>query len=390
MSLDDLFSVRSSANANASQIRNLKAIQISIASPENIREWSYGEVKKPETINYRTFKPERDGLFCAKIFGPVKDYECNCGKYKRMKHRGIVCEKCGVEVIASKVRRERMGHIELAAPVAHIWFLKTLPSKIGTLLDMTMADLEKVLYFDSYIVLDPGSTNLQKMQVISEDQYLQIIDHFGEDALTVGMGAESIRGLLEELNLEELKVMLREESQTTKSQTKKKKLTKRLKVVEAFLESGNRPEWMILEVIPVIPPELRPLVPLDGGRFATSDLNALYRRVINRNNRLKRLIQLTRHHHPQRKAHAPGSRGRAVRQRPPRPRHRGHQRTSPEVPVRHDQGQAGPLPSEPARQARGLLRPFRHRRGPVPEAPSVRPAQEDGPRTLQALHLFRT
>ena len=292
MSLDDLFSVRSSANANASQIRNLKAIQISIASPENIREWSYGEVKKPETINYRTFKPERDGLFCAKIFGPVKDYECNCGKYKRMKHRGIVCEKCGVEVIASKVRRERMGHIELAAPVAHIWFLKTLPSKIGTLLDMTMADLEKVLYFDSYIVLDPGSTNLQKMQVISEDQYLQIIDHFGEDALTVGMGAESIRGLLEELNLEEIKVLLREESQTTKSQTKKKKLTKRLKVVEAFLESGNRPEWMILEVIPVIPPELRPLVPLDGGRFATSDLNDLYRRVINRNNRLKRLMEL--------------------------------------------------------------------------------------------------
>ena len=292
MSLDDLFSVRSSANANASQIRNLKAIQISIASPENIREWSYGEVKKPETINYRTFKPERDGLFCAKIFGPVKDYECNCGKYKRMKHRGIVCEKCGVEVIASKVRRERMGHIELAAPVAHIWFLKTLPSKIGTLLDMTMADLEKVLYFDSYIVLDPGSTNLQKMQVISEDQYLQIIDHFGEDALNVGMGAESIRGLLEELNLEEIKVLLREESQTTKSQTKKKKLTKRLKVVEAFLESGNRPEWMILEVIPVIPPELRPLVPLDGGRFATSDLNDLYRRVINRNNRLKRLMEL--------------------------------------------------------------------------------------------------
>ena len=293
MSLDELFTVRSTAaSANAAQIRNLKAIQISIASPENIREWSYGEVKKPETINYRTFKPERDGLFCAKIFGPVKDYECNCGKYKRMKHRGIVCEKCGVEVIASKVRRERMGHIELAAPVAHIWFLKTLPSKIGTLLDMTMADLEKVLYFDSYIVLDPGSTNLQKMQVVSEDQYLQIIDHFGEDALTVGMGAESIRGLLEELNLDELKVQLREESQTTKSQTKKKKLTKRLKIVEAFLESGNRPEWMIMEVIPVIPPELRPLVPLDGGRFATSDLNDLYRRVINRNNRLKRLMEL--------------------------------------------------------------------------------------------------
>ncbi len=292
MSLDELFSMRSAATTNASGIRNLQAIQISIASPENIREWSYGEVKKPETINYRTFKPERDGLFCAKIFGPVKDYECNCGKYKRMKHRGIVCEKCGVEVIASKVRRERMGHIELAAPVAHIWFLKTLPSKIGTLLDMTMADLEKVLYFDSYIVLDPGSTNLTRMQVISEDQYLQIIEHFGEDALTVGMGAESVRGLLEELNLERLRTELREESQTTKSQTKKKKLTKRLKIVEAFIESDNRPEWMILEVVPVIPPELRPLVPLDGGRFATSDLNDLYRRVINRNNRLKRLMEL--------------------------------------------------------------------------------------------------
>jgi len=291
MTLDDLFTVRGSS-ANVANIRNLKAIQISIAAPESIREWSYGEVKKPETINYRTFKPERDGLFCAKIFGPVKDYECNCGKYKRMKHRGIVCEKCGVEVIASKVRRERMGHIELAAPVAHIWFLKTLPSKIGTLLDMTMADLEKVLYFDSYIVLDPGSTNLAKMQVISEDQYLQVIDHYGEDALVVGMGAEAVRSLLEELNLEELRAMLREESQATKSQTKKKKLTKRLKIVEAFLESANKPEWMVMEVIPVIPPELRPLVPLDGGRFATSDLNDLYRRVINRNNRLKRLMEL--------------------------------------------------------------------------------------------------
>ena len=292
MSLDDLFTARG-ASTNVTNIRNLKAIQISIASPEAIREWSYGEVKKPETINYRTFKPERDGLFCAKIFGPVKDYECNCGKYKRMKHRGIVCEKCGVEVIASKVRRERMGHIELAAPVAHIWFLKTLPSKIGTLLDMTMADLEKVLYFDSYIVLDPGQTNLQKRQVISEDQYLQILDHYGtDDVLTVGMGAEAVRSLLEELELEKLRAELREEGESTKSQTKKKKITKRLKIVEAFLESDNKPEWMIMEVIPVIPPELRPLVPLDGGRFATSDLNDLYRRVINRNNRLKRLMEL--------------------------------------------------------------------------------------------------
>lgn len=293
MSLDDLFTVRNTAaTGSVTNIRNLKAIQITIASPENIREWSYGEVKKPETINYRTFKPERDGLFCAKIFGPVKDYECNCGKYKRMKHRGIVCEKCGVEVIASKVRRERMGHIELAAPVAHIWFLKTLPSKIGTLLDMTMAELEKVLYFDSYVVLDPGQTNFTRMQVISEDQYLQAMDRYNDDGLKVGMGAEAVRGLLEELDLEKLRVELREESQTTKSQTKKKKLTKRLKIVEAFLESNNKPEWMIMEVIPVIPPDLRPLVPLDGGRFATSDLNDLYRRVINRNNRLKRLKEL--------------------------------------------------------------------------------------------------
>ncbi len=292
MSLDELFTMRGTPSIGGIAGRNLKAIQISIASPEKIREWSYGEVKKPETINYRTFKPERDGLFCAKIFGPVKDYECNCGKYKRMKHRGIVCEKCGVEVIASKVRRERMGHIELAAPVAHIWFLKTLPSKIGTLLDITMADLEKVLYFDSYIVLDPGETNLKRLQVLSEDQYLQVIDHYGEDAVEVGMGAETVRKLLEALNLEELRASLREESATTRSQTKKKKITKRLKIVEAFLESGNKPEWMIMEVIPVIPPELRPLVPLDGGRFATSDLNDLYRRVINRNNRLKRLLEL--------------------------------------------------------------------------------------------------
>ncbi len=291
MTLDDLFTLRGAPN-QAAQGRNLKAIQISIAAPETIREWSFGEVKKPETINYRTFKPERDGLFCAKIFGPVKDYECNCGKYKRMKHRGIVCEKCGVEVIASKVRRERMGHIELAAPVAHIWFLKTLPSKIGTLLDITMADLEKVLYFDSFIVLDPGETPLKTHQVVSEDQYFQVIDHFGEDALKVGMGAETVRNMLEALDLPTLRADLREESQTTKSQTKKKKITKRLKIVEAFLESGNKPEWMIMEVIPIIPPELRPLVPLDGGRFATSDLNDLYRRVINRNNRLKRLLEL--------------------------------------------------------------------------------------------------
>ncbi len=291
MSLDDLFTPSGTAGS-AQTIKGLKSIQISIASPEKVREWSSGEVKKPETINYRTFKPERDGLFCAKIFGPVKDYECNCGKYKRMKHRGIVCEKCGVEVITAKVRRERMGHIDLAAPVAHIWFLKTLPSKIGTLLDITMADLEKVLYFDSYIVLDPGETSLTKLQIVSEDQYIQILEHFGEDSCEVGMGAETVRKLLQEIDLDMLRVTLREEAVATRSQTKKKKITKRLKIVEAFLESGNKPEWMILEVVPVIPPELRPLVPLDGGRFATSDLNDLYRRVINRNNRLKRLLDL--------------------------------------------------------------------------------------------------
>jgi DNA-directed RNA polymerase subunit beta' len=291
MTLDDLFTLRGSGDINIKS-QDLKGIQISIASPEMIREWSFGEVKKPETINYRTFKPERDGLFCAKIFGPVKDYECNCGKYKRMKHRGIVCEKCGVEVIPSKVRRERMGHIDLATPVAHIWFLKSMPSKIASLLDMTMADLEKVLYFDSYIVLDPGQTNVTKNQILAEEQYLQIIEHYGEDALRVGMGAEAVKELLEALDLEKLRDVLKEESLSTRSQTKKKKLAKRLKIVEGFIDSGNKPEWMIMEVIPVIPPELRPLVPLDGGRFATSDLNDLYRRVINRNNRLKRLLEL--------------------------------------------------------------------------------------------------
>ncbi|MCD6486287.1 MAG: DNA-directed RNA polymerase subunit beta' [Syntrophobacterales bacterium] len=268
------------------------AIKVSLASPESIISWSRGEVKKPETINYRTFKPERDGLFCAKIFGPVKDYECLCGRYKRMKHRGMVCEKCGVEVIQSKVRRERMGHIVLAAPVAHIWFLKSLPSRIGNVLDLTLKELERVLYFESWIVLDPKDTRLKKKELLSEDQYLEALDEYGEDAFEAGIGAESIRKLLEEVNLEELDNELRVELKGATSVTKKTKLTKRLKVVEALKKSGNRPEWMTLTVIPVIPPDLRPLVPLDGGRFATSDLNDLYRRVINRNNRLKRLLEL--------------------------------------------------------------------------------------------------
>ena len=267
-------------------------IRISLASPEKIRSWSYGEIKKPETINYRTFKPERDGLFCARIFGPIKDYECLCGKYKRMKYKGIICEKCGVEVTLSKVRRERMGHIELAAPVAHIWFMKSLPSRIGLLLDMTLKDLERVLYFENYVVVEPGMTPLQRLELLSEDQFQQSLEEFGEDSFRAGIGAEAIREVLTTIDLEELKEELRVDLKETGSEAKRKKFVKRLKLVESFITSGARPEWMILEVIPVIPPELRPLVPLDGGRFATSDLNDLYRRVINRNNRLKRLIEL--------------------------------------------------------------------------------------------------
>ncbi|MGA8292728.1 MAG: DNA-directed RNA polymerase subunit beta' [Rhodoplanes sp.] len=267
-------------------------IRISIASPEKILSWSYGEIKKPETINYRTFKPERDGLFCARIFGPIKDYECLCGKYKRMKYKGIICEKCGVEVTLSRVRRERMGHIELAAPVAHIWFLKSLPSRIGLLLDMTLKDLERILYFEYYVVLEPGLTPLQHRALLSEEEYLRAQDEYGADSFTAMIGAEAIREMLKGLDLEKLAVDLRKEIAESTSDLKPKKLAKRLKLIEAFLTSGNRPEWMVLTVVPVIPPDLRPLVPLDGGRFATSDLNDLYRRVINRNNRLKRLIEL--------------------------------------------------------------------------------------------------
>ena len=267
-------------------------IRISIASPERIHSWSYGEIKKPETINYRTFKPERDGLFCARIFGPIKDYECLCGKYKRMKYRGIICEKCGVEVTLSKVRRDRMGHIELASPVAHIWFLKSLPSRIGLLLDMTLKDLERILYFENYVVIEPGLTPLKQHQLLSEEDYLQAQDDYGEDQFTASIGAEALRTILSAIELGEEREKLRGELRETNSEARRKKLVKRLKLVEAFIDSNSRPEWMILEVVPVIPPELRPLVPLDGGRFATSDLNDLYRRVINRNNRLKRLIEL--------------------------------------------------------------------------------------------------
>ena len=267
-------------------------IRISIASPEKILSWSFGEIKKPETINYRTFKPERDGLFCARIFGPIKDYECLCGKYKRMKYKGVICEKCGVEVTLSRVRRERMGHIELAAPVAHIWFLKSLPSRIGLLLDMTLKDLEAILYFEKYVVLETGLTPLKDRQLLTEEEYLHAQDEYGEDAFTAQIGAEAIQSMLRGLDLEKMAADIRVEISEATTELKPKKLAKRLKIVEAFIDSGNKPDWMIMTVVPVIPPDLRPLVPLDGGRFATSDLNDLYRRVINRNNRLKRLIEL--------------------------------------------------------------------------------------------------
>ena len=271
---------------------SFSAVKIGLASPKKILEWSFGEVKKPETINYRTFKPERDGLFCAKIFGPVKDYECNCGKYKRMKHRGIVCEKCGVEVIQAKVRRDRLGHINLATPVAHIWFLKSLPSRIGNLLDITLKNLERVLYCVAYVVLDPGETDKEPGEILSEEQYEELLDQFGDEALEVGMGADAIRELLESIDVESLSAELRVAMKEARSEAKRKKIAKRLKVAESFRDSGNEPAWMVLTTVPVLPPDLRPLVPLDGGRFATSDLNDLYRRVINRNNRLKRLLEL--------------------------------------------------------------------------------------------------
>ncbi|MDP3559636.1 MAG: DNA-directed RNA polymerase subunit beta', partial [Legionellaceae bacterium] len=274
------------------QHEEFDSIKIALASPELIRSWSYGEVKKPETINYRTFKPERDGLFCAKIFGPIKDYECLCGKYKRLKHRGVICEKCGVELALTKVRRERMGHIELASPVAHIWFLKSLPSRIGLLLDMTLRDIERVLYFEAFVVVDPGMTDLERGQLLNDEVYLEAMEQYG-DEFDARMGAEAIRDLLKQIDLKDEILRLRESLPATNSETKIKKITKRLKLLEAFYESGNRPEWMIMDVLPVLPPDLRPLVPLDGGRFATSDLNDLYRRVINRNNRLKRLLELS-------------------------------------------------------------------------------------------------
>ena len=285
--LSDLFK-----SSEISEAQNFNSIKITLASPEKIKSWTFGEIKKPETINYRTFRPEKDGLFCARIFGPIKDYECLCGKYKRMKFRGIICEKCGVEVTKSNVRRERMGHINLATPVAHIWFLKSLPSRISLVVDMKLKEVERVLYFENFIVIEPGLTNLKKNQLLGEEELIKYQDEYGEEAFTAGIGAEAILEILKSINLEEERDLLIKNIKETKSKVNEERSIKRLKLIESFIETGNKPEWMILTTVPVIPPELRPLVPLDGGRFATSDLNDLYRRVINRNNRLSRLIEL--------------------------------------------------------------------------------------------------
>ena len=369
---------------------SFSAIRISLASPEKIREWSHGEVKKPETINYRTFKPERDGLFCAKIFGPVKDYECNCGKYKRMKHRGVVCEKCGVEVIQSKVRRERLGHIDLATPVAHIWFLKSLPSRIGNLLDITLKDLEKVLYCEAYVVVDPKETGLQRGELLTEERYIKADRGVRRRGLRRRHGRRGDpRAAASTSTSTRSSEQLRAEMKEATSEAKRKKLAKRLKVVEAFRESGNKPEWMMLEVIPVIPPDLRPLVPLDGGRFATSrpERPLPPRHQPQQPAEAAAGAERSRDHHPQREADAAGGGRRPVRQRPSRQDHHRPEQAPAEVAVRHAQGQAGPVPPEPARQARRLLGPFGHRRRPRAEAAPVRPAEEDGARALQAVHL---
>ena len=345
------------------EIQDFDSIRIRLASPEQILAWSYGEVKKPETINYRTLRPEKDGLFCERIFGTTKEWECYCGKFKSIRYKGMVCDRCGVEVTSTKVRRERMGHITLASPVSHIWYYRSVPSRMSLLLDISRTNLQSILYYEKYVVTDPGDTDLKLKQLLTEDQYMEAVDRYGEDAFKAGMGAEAIRVLLAALDLDALSEELREQMRAKKD-TKDARLLKRIKVCEDFRDSGNRPEWMILTVIPVIPPDLRPMVQLDGGRFATSDLNDLYRRVINRNNRLQRLISL----------HAPdiiirnekrmlqeavdalfdnSKRKRVVK---------GASNQASQVPFRPSQGQAGKVPPEPARKACRLFRPFRNRR----------------------------
>ena len=372
-----------------SAVEDFDLIRIGLASPDMIRSWSYGEVKKPETINYRTFKPERDGLFCAKIFGPIKDYECLCGKYKRLKHRGVVCEKCGVEVTQTKVRRERMGHIELASPVAHIWFLKSLPSRIGLMLDMTLREIERILYFEAFVVVDPGMTPLERGQLMTDEAYLEAIEQYG-DEFDARMGAEAVRDLLAAMSLDIEVNKVRDEIRRTNSETKIKRLSKRLKLLESFLESEQQPEWMVMTVLPVLPPDLA--AARAARRRPLRDVG-LERPLPARDQPQQppapaARAQCAGHHRAQREAHAAGVRGRAARQRPPRPRDHGHQQAPAEVARRHDQGQAGPVPPEPARQARRLLGSLGHRGRPDAEAAPMRPAEEARTRALQAVHLL--
>ena len=356
-------------------------VAIGVASSDTMRSWSKGEVKNPETINYRTFKPEKGGLFCERIFGPTRDWECSCGKYKRIKHKGVICDRCGVEVTLARVRRERMGHIELAVPVSHIWFYKCMPSRLGLMLDMSARQLERVIYYEDYIVIDPGKTPLTKTQLLNEAEYREAQEQYGED-FVAGMGAEAVKQLLSEIDLHKLNKELEEAMGNTKSKQIRKKLAKRLKLVQGFASSHARPDWMVLDVLPVIPPDLRPLVPLEGGRFATSDLNDLYRRVINRNNRLKNLLQLKTPDVIIRneKRMLQEAVDALVRQRSSWPRGYRRGQSSAEVAERHAQGQGRTLPSELVRQARRLLGTFGHRHRAGVEAEPVRSAEEDGAR----------
>ncbi len=370
------------------RINDYASVKISLARPHDIRSWSFGEVKKPETINYRTYRPEKDGLFCERIFGPEKDWECACGKYRGMKYKGMICDRCGVKVTHSRVRRKRMGHIELAAPVVHIWFFKAMPSRLGNLLNMKTTSLEKVIYFQDYVVVDPGDTELEKQQLLTEEEFRAARDQYGDGSFQADMGAEAVRELLRSLDLVTLSNELRTELGETRSKQKTKDLTNRLKIVEAIRDSDNQPEWMVLDAIPVIPPDLRPLVLLDSGNFATSDLNDLYRRIINRNNRLRKLVDLNA---PEviirnEKRMLQQSVERAVRQQSLQAARVGQQQPAAQVLDRHDQGQAGPLPRKLAGQACRLLGAQRDRGGPHAQVAPVRVAQEDRVGALPALY----
>ncbi len=373
------------------RINDYGSVKISLASPNDIRSWSFGEVRKPETINYRTYRPEKDGLFCERIFGPERDWECACGKYKGTKFKGIICDRCGVKVTHSRVRRKRMGHINLAAPVVHIWFFKSIPNRLGTILGTKSSDLEKIVYFQDYVVTDPGQTPLKAAQLLSEEEYREALSKYG-NSFKASMGAEAIKALLESMDLEALSAHLRKAVSKTNSKQKIKDLTKRLKTINEIRTSTNKPEWMVLDAIPVIPPDLRPLVLLERDNFATSDLNDLYRRIINRNNRLKKLIDLNAPEviiRNERETDAPAVGRRPVRQQPLQtPRARIEQPPA-QVADGHDQGQAGPVPREPARQARRLFGSQRDRGRAEPPPAPVRAAQEDRPELYQPFIIRR-